>query len=286
MGRTPDALSISSVHARDVATIEINGTTIHYECSGQGPPILFVHGAFGDSDVWADQAARLNAGHTCVRYDRRGYSRSARGEAPVDYALHADDAVALIDALDLAPCLIVGSSSGAVIAFDVALRHGRLLRGAVLSEPPLFGLDPDSGAAAKAELGPAIGAAIMAGGPRAAVDAFMQITCPGLWGIIDHMRKQRYRANADIGFTDVGAPPLTVTVDQLAGVTVPVLLIAGSTSSSWLLTITRTLAAGLPDARLVELDHCGHVTYAEQPAEFADAVSRFVAELDRRPARV
>ena len=67
---------------------------------------------------------------------------------------HADDAAALIEALGLAPCLIVGSSGGAAIAVDVALRHGHLLRGAVLSEPPLFSLDPDAGQALMGELRP------------------------------------------------------------------------------------------------------------------------------------
>jgi hypothetical protein len=41
-------------------TSEVNGTTLHYERSGQGPAMLFVHGMCGDADVWADQARRFS----------------------------------------------------------------------------------------------------------------------------------------------------------------------------------------------------------------------------------
>ena len=61
-------------------TIDVNDTTLHYERAGHGPAILFVHGMCGDAEVWADQARRFSGRYTCVRYDRRGHSRSARGE--------------------------------------------------------------------------------------------------------------------------------------------------------------------------------------------------------------
>jgi 3-oxoadipate enol-lactonase len=265
-----------------MTTIDINGTTIYYERSGGGPAVLFVHGMCGDADVWADQARRLCDRYTCVRYDRRGHSRSLRGDAVVTDALHADDVAALIEALGLAPCLLVASSAGAAIAVDVALRYGHLLRGAVFSEPPLFCLDRDAGEAMMDELVPRLEAATAAGGPRAAVDAFFSFLCPGLWSIIDEARKDRYRHNADIGFTDVRSPSLDITADELAAVTVPALVLAGDTSHPALRSVAHRLAEALPDARFVEFDHCGHVTYAEQPDAFASAISVFAGELDRR----
>ena len=110
-------------------TIDVNDTTLYYERTGQGPAMLFVHGMCGDAEVGADQARRFSNDYTCVRYDRRGHTRSGRGDAPISDALHAADAAALIGALDLAPCLSVGSSGGAAIGVEVAMRHGHLLRG-------------------------------------------------------------------------------------------------------------------------------------------------------------
>jgi 3-oxoadipate enol-lactonase len=263
-------------------TIDIDDTTLFYERAGQGPAMLFVHGMCGDADVWADQARRLSNEYTCVRYDRRGHTRSGRGRAPISDALHADDAAALIDALDLAPCLLVGSSGGAAIGVEVAMRHGDLLRGAVFSEPPLLCLDPHAGQALLRDLAGRIEEATTAGGPVAAVDAFFSFVCPGLWSTIDEGRKDRYRANADIGFTDLRSPSLDATAADLAAVTTPALVLTGDRSHPSLRSLAHRLAAALPDARLVELEECGHVTYGEQPGAFAGAVSLFAADISRR----
>lgn len=263
-----------------MATIELNDTTIYYERSGQGPALLFVHGAFGDADNWADQAPRFSDRYRCVAYDRRGYTRSAPDDAALSTTQHADDAAALIEALELAPCLVVGSSSGAAIAVDLALRHGHLLRGVVLCEPPLFSLDPAAGEAAMSELAPRLDVAMASGGPRAAVEAFASFAFPEGWAMLDENRRDRLRANADVGFADVQSPPLEIGPTDLSTVGVPALVIVGTISHPAMRSITKVLAAALPDARFVEVEG-GHVPYIEHPDEFAHIVSVFAAELDR-----
>ncbi len=265
-------------------TVDINDTTIHYERQGDGPGVLFVHGMCGNADVWADQAGRLTDRYTCVRYDRRGHSRSRRGEQPVSDALHADDAAALIEALDLAPCLYIGSSSGAAFGVEVALRHGHLLRGAVLSEPPLLRVFSDLGEPLVRDLMPRLESAIAAGGQQAWVDPFFERVCPGLWALIDEDRKDCYRANADVGMADLASPSLDIDPAELAAIDVPVLVLAGADTDPSLREIARRLSAVMSDARHVELADCGHVTYAEQPDAFARAVSVFAEELDHRNA--
>ncbi len=260
-------------------TATVNGTRLHYRRSGQGPTLLFIHGMCGDADVWADQVARLSDRFDCVSYDRRGHSRSAPGEQEITDALHADDAAALIEELQLEPVLLVASSGGARIAVDVARRYPVLLRGAVLSEPPLFSIDPAAGRALLADVRPGVERALRDGGPSAAVDAFFTAVCPGLWHRIDERGKDRYRANADMLFADLQGPPLEITTTDLETIAVPSVVIAGTVSHPSLRATARTLAEHLPDVRFVELDDCGHVTYAEQPAAFAQAVSTFADEL-------
>src|SRR5262249_43015235 len=87
-----------------MSTIAINGTEIYYEDTGSGRPVLLIHGMCGDASVWSDQARRLGGRFRCVSYDRRGHSRSPLGSVEQrTVELHADDAVALIRSLDLAP---------------------------------------------------------------------------------------------------------------------------------------------------------------------------------------
>ncbi len=84
--------------------------------------------------------ARLGDAFRTVAYDRRGHTRSRRSEVTESVELHADDAAAVIRALGLAPVILVGSSGGARICLDVVRRYPDLVRGAMLSEPPVFSL--------------------------------------------------------------------------------------------------------------------------------------------------
>jgi pimeloyl-ACP methyl ester carboxylesterase len=79
-------------------------------------------------------------------------------------------------------------------------------------------------------------------------------------------------------FADLGMPPYQITEDVIARIEVPTLVVAGTTSHPALRTAAATLAHRLPDARYLELD-CGHVTYAEQPDQFARGVAAFASEL-------
>jgi Predicted hydrolases or acyltransferases (alpha/beta hydrolase superfamily) len=260
-----------------MTTIDIRDTTLYYERSGTGPSTLFVHGMCGGGWVWAEQVARLSPALDCVTYDRRGHSRSGPGTLGQANTVHADDAAALIEALDLAPCLVVASSGGACIGLELCLRHPRLLRGAVLSEPPQFTLDPDGGRRLRTAIGPALQAA-ETGGPRQAVDAFFTAVCPGLWARLSEARRDRYRDNAAMLMANLTEPPTAITREDLRAVDVPVLAVTGRDSHPALRALTTVLAAEVPGARLLDLPDCGHVTYAEQPAAFASAVSAFAVD--------
>jgi 3-oxoadipate enol-lactonase len=259
-------------------TIEIRDTTLYYESTGDGTPLLFIHGMCGDADVWRGQVRRLADRFRCITYDRRGHTRSAMGDRAESVPTHAEDAAALITALGVRP-IVVSSSGGARIAVELSRRHPDLPAGAVLSEPPIFSLDPSAGDALVVELGAVVGPIAAREGPRAAVDAFFARVCPGLWSALDEAAKDRYRANAHMMLAEFGGPRYHLSVDDLSAVAVPALVIAGTTSHPALRSIARVLARGLPDARFVELLGSGHVTYAERPDEFARAVVAFATEL-------
>lgn len=63
---------------------------------------------------------------------------------------------------------------------------------------------------------------------------------------------------------------------------VPALVLSGSASHPSFRSVAHHLATTLADARFVDLEGSGHVTYAERPDEFENAVRVFAAELDRR----
>jgi 3-oxoadipate enol-lactonase len=258
---------------------ELRGTTIHHQQAGTGPDLLFIHGMCGDAEVWADQVLRLQDRFTCTTYDRRGHSRSPRGDAPERDATHAEDAAALVEALGLDLVTVVASSGGARIGLELLRQRPDLVRGAVLSEPPLLGVVPDHAERFVAELSPKVTSAVRDQGPEAAVDAFFDHVCPGLWSQLDEGRRARYRANAPAMLAELASTPSTITGADLGQLTTPVLLLSGTASHPAFRAVVDVLARTLPDARLVELEGCGHVTYAEQPERFAEAVATFAHEI-------
>lgn len=258
-----------------MAEVEANGVRLNYEVAGAGPALVFVHGMCGRGAVWQGQVERLSDEFTCVTYDRRGHGASGDGDVAHSVPLHGDDFAALVRTLGIGPVLYVGSSGGARVGLDVALRHSELLAGAVLSEPPVFSLAPEKAQDFMGRVVPAVQPHLDAGDLPGAVDAFFEVVCPGLWRLLDEASKEPYRQSGHMLVADLGQPPFVVAPEDLALVGVPVLALLGLDSDAFLQSTPRVIAASVPSARLVELPDCGHVTYAEQPDAFAAAVRSF-----------
>jgi pimeloyl-ACP methyl ester carboxylesterase len=257
--------------------VEVNGATLYYDEMGAGIPLLFIHGMCGSADVWRDQTQRLSSQFRCIAYDRRGHTRSSLGAITQrTVELHADDAATLIETLGLAPCVLVGSSGGARVAFDVVRRFPYLLRGAVLSEPPIMALDPEGAKDFQRRLKPAVEAALTRGGPVAAVDTFFEIMCPGLWSALPEAARDPYRANSRELLGDLQMPEYRVTSTDLTQLQTPCLAIRGSESLPLFQHIVGVLAEQMPNCQLIEFAGSGHVTYFEKPEAFAAAVTSFV----------
>lgn len=98
--------------------------------TGEGVPVLFVHGNLSDGAAWEEQLRLLPPGFRGLAPDLRGYGRS--DAAPVDATRgvgdYRDDLVALLDALGLRSVHLVGHSLGGGVVMDLASRHpGRVL---------------------------------------------------------------------------------------------------------------------------------------------------------------
>jgi pimeloyl-ACP methyl ester carboxylesterase len=105
-----------------------------YEEWGSGQPLLALHGHLGHGDVWAPLAAAL-PGWRVVAPDQRGHGRT--GDIG-DYSRRAyvADAAQLIEALDLAPVVVLGHSLGGVNAYQLAAWRPELVRAVIVEDAP------------------------------------------------------------------------------------------------------------------------------------------------------
>ncbi|MGO1048716.1 alpha/beta fold hydrolase [Crossiella sp. CA198] len=121
--------------------IRLGELTFDVAVSGpaDGPAVLLLHGFPQSHHCWDEVVEQLNAsGYRTIAPDQRGYSPLARPAAVADYdiPLLAADAVGILDALDLPQAHIVGHDWGAIVAWNLAVRHpGRALTLTALSVP-------------------------------------------------------------------------------------------------------------------------------------------------------
>ena len=100
---------------------QVNGTLLYYETAGSGPPLVLIHGFSLNHRMWDDQFEPFARRYHVIRYDVRGFGRSAM---PTDrnYA-HADDLMGLQEHLGVDHAHILGLSMGGGISLHFAEKY-------------------------------------------------------------------------------------------------------------------------------------------------------------------
>jgi pimeloyl-ACP methyl ester carboxylesterase len=124
--------------------LEARGVEIAWDEAGEGSPVVMVHETAASGAVWSAVAEALAPDARAITYDRRGWGSSS---APEDYRRttveeQSEDAIALLDAADAVPAVVVGAGVGAIVALDLLLRRPDLVTATVLVEPPILQLLP------------------------------------------------------------------------------------------------------------------------------------------------
>jgi pimeloyl-ACP methyl ester carboxylesterase len=111
--------------------LPINGLNLYYEVYGElgtsKPPLLLIPGAFMATDsmkAWADTFARERA---VIVFDQQGHGRTPDTSRQISYEQFADDAAALLRALEVQRANVMGYSQGGGVALQLAIRHPSLV---------------------------------------------------------------------------------------------------------------------------------------------------------------
>jgi pimeloyl-ACP methyl ester carboxylesterase len=103
--------------------VRVNGIDLYFEEHGEGDPLLLIMGWGGNAYTWNPQLPGLAQRYRVIVFDNRGAGRSSAPEEPYTIAQMAEDALALLDALDIASAPVFGISMGGMIAQEVALKR-------------------------------------------------------------------------------------------------------------------------------------------------------------------
>ena len=261
-------------------TTSRDGTRIGYVTSGEGPPLLLVHGGLGDHTRWSELVPYLQPHRTVHAMDRRG--RGMSGDGP-QYSPRREfeDVAAVVDAIaeeSGAHVDVYGVSNGATFALGAATLTSRIRRLA-LYEP---GID-DADDLVTPELDRRLDALLADGDAEGLVETFFREAL-GLGGDdIATMRSQpswpaRVAAAPTLPRELRNAAEELFDPARAAQVTVPTLLLQGSESPESLHADVRRVAEAVPDRRVVVLEGQAHSADFLAPQLVAETLLAFLDE--------
>jgi pimeloyl-ACP methyl ester carboxylesterase len=103
--------------------LQLNGASIHVEDTGNGAPIVLIHGGLSSHVDWAPVVSELADDYRVITPDSRGHGSSTNPAGTLSYAAIADDIAALIAALELRRPIVGGWSDGGQATLELAVRH-------------------------------------------------------------------------------------------------------------------------------------------------------------------
>lgn len=248
-----------------------DGATIHYQTWGEGPAVVFAHGAGGNRLSWWQQIPVFARSHRVLAFDHRGFGRSPCREFHPRHFV-ADLEAVLADA-GIERTALVCQSMGGWTGLPFALRHPGRVSALVLACTP-GGYHNAEVAAAIASLGERLGAASL--GHTPALGASFVRRRPDLRFLYDEigaLNSVDLAAAARLFDPEVRLGP--ADVEKLSA---PLLMLTGEEDLLFPPGVMRSVAGELPGARLELIPDTGHSIYFERPELFNRLVGEFVAQ--------
>jgi pimeloyl-ACP methyl ester carboxylesterase len=269
-----------------MSSVRSGGCDLYYQEAGQGVPILLIPPAGATASTWGPLTEELARIGRVISYDRRGYARTG-GEPVRLIATHTADAATILEPLQAAPAVVVGTSGGATIAVDLAVRRPDLVQAVIAHEAAWRAsrhLPNTSQLAATAK----IGWQTLRGRYSDAVETLLRAAYSyrdggTAWDAFPEEWRRIARENARPALLDfrnsIGNYP---SAADLANVTVPVVCSYGARSPDSIIRLTRSLAAAIPTATTHEIEGAGHAAPFDTTSNFVQLIADTITSWEGR----
>ncbi|MCA1296249.1 alpha/beta hydrolase [Paenibacillus sp. alder61] len=261
-------------------TLNMDGGHLFYQVSGEGDPVVLIHGNFNDHHIWNEQADSFAAHYKLVRYDLRGYGLSS---TPNTSFSNIEDLKTLIDFLKLRNVTLVGSSMGGGIATDFTLTYPHLVKNLILVAPSINGIPYPK---MMMWQGTKNFINLRLKGRKKAIDSF--IANPYWQYFFPSARKKEARTKLINNVSNPNnfcrfSPSLSVAVKpyafhRLHEINIPTLIIISDQDHSFNKKSAETLHKNIKSSSKIILEDCGHLPFIEASNEFNQAVLDFLSK--------
>ena len=270
-------------------TLSINGAQIYYEDSApnqdnlpqdqQKPVLLFAHGLLWGTHLYDKQVEHFKSSYRCISFDFRGQGKSEVTKSGYDMDSLAEDAIALLEALEISKCHLVGLSMGGYVAQRVALKRPDLLHSLILLDTGAEAENPEK----KADYKKMLRAIHWLGMKR-----ISKKVMPIMFGetfLNDKSRKQEYktwlehlRQNNKKGAmrATAGVIERDGVLSRLPDINLPTLIVVGDEDKPTPYEEAQKMHFAIKGSKLAVIKQAGHSTPVEQPERLNQVMSTFL----------
>jgi pimeloyl-ACP methyl ester carboxylesterase len=266
-----------------------DGVRLHFEETGSGHPVIFVHEFAGDLRSWEPQLRHFGRRYRAIAYNARGFPPSDVPEDVSSYsqARAADDILAVLDHIGERQAHVVGLSMGGFATLHFGLRHGARATSLCVGGCG-YGAEPDKRETFKGEAD-AIAKALRSDGMPAFAERYAYGPTRVQYENKDPRGHAEFKAmlasHSSVGSanTQQGVqkerPSLYALVEEMKRITVPTLIITGDEDWPCLLPAI-LMKQTIPTAALAVIPNSGHTINIEEPDEYNRIVGDFLAQVE------
>lgn len=248
----------------------VYGQSIRYIEAGQGPAVILLHGLGGVKEMWMANFAALSNRHHVYALDQIGFGHSDKPLLEYKIATWVDFLYGFMQAEKIRQATLVGNSLGGWIALEFTSEHPDTVEKLVLVDAaglawgrggPVVDLNPSSLVGWRVLL-----ESLFYDKTRVTDQLVLQV-------FTDHLRNND---GYTIERTLAGFAQAQFEDEKLSSIHVPTLVVWGREDELIALSRGEKFRDGIPGAKLVVLEHCGHLPELEKPDDFNQTVLDFL----------
>ncbi len=252
-------------------TAVVYGENIRYIEAGQGPTAILLHGLGSVKEIWSANIGALSAKYHVYAPDQIGFGHSDKPLLEYKITTFVDFLHAFMQSQNLSKATLVGNSLGGWIAIDFAARHPEMVDKLILVDSA--GLP--WGKAPAVDLNPASLADMRTLIDSIFYDKKMVTEQFVLQAFTNHVRNND---GYTIQRTLAGLAQNQFEDAKLSSIHAPTLVVWGREDELIPVSSGEKLRDGIPQAKLVVFEQCGHIPQLEKPAEFNQALIDFLGK--------
>ena len=262
-------------------TEQLNGIELHYEEYGAGPPIVFLHGAGGGTQIgWFQQIPHFERHYRCIVIDHRGFGSSTDPdkEGPTRFV---DDLEELLDRLSIERTALIAQSMGGWTALGFAVRNPNRVSALVMCDcvgdldwPELHSLmeELDEQTRDIPGLDRAYAEDFPDRDPAMALLMRIRLNFEN-FPLPEWLSFNLTESRSNMRYTPTG---IRIGTEDIEALTAPTMFLVGDEDKIVYPEVVRMVHEQIPGSEYVEVEGCGHSVYWERPEAFNQVVGEFL----------